>query len=358
MLPSVEISLLIMCIGQDIQNIPVSVYNADKNSDLSELFLKCIDSKQMSLIRFKSFDSAINAVKLNQVWAAIYFNKDFSESLRMRQILLTESDQEILNSSSIRLTIDMSNQVIGFQIQRLIFEAFLKFIETLANRTGINPEALKPPIIIDPPVYGVRKPSLTSFIAPGALIVVAYFATTVVTCHLLIKERSDGLVERSLVAGVTAFEFVLSHIILQVIMLTIQVGLKLMIAFVIFTIPNSGSIITAIALILMQGICGLMFGLMISAACPNEIYATTLGIGAFFPSVIIGGIFWPIESMPIGLRYISYILPSTLPIESLRCILLRGWGITYHQVLIGFVVTILWFTFFLINAVNFFMRKL
>jgi ABC-type multidrug transport system permease subunit len=131
-----------------------------------------------------------------------------------------------------------------------------------------------------------------------------------------------------------------------------------MIAFVIFTIPNSGSIITAIALILMQGICGLMFGLMISAACPNEIYATTLGIGAFFPSVIIGGIFWPIESMPIGLRYISYILPSTLPIESLRCILLRGWGITYHQVLIGFVVTILWFTFFLINAVNFFMRKL
>ncbi|CAG2114378.1 unnamed protein product, partial [Medioppia subpectinata] len=163
---------------------------------------------------------------------------------------------------------------------------------------------------------------------------VAYFATTVMTCHLLIKERSDGLVERSLVAGVTPFEFILSHIILQTLLLAIQVGLKLMVAFLVFAIPNSGSIVSAVTLTFLQGLCGLMFGLMISAVCHDEIYANTLGIGAFFPSVMIGGIFWPLESMPTALRYISQTLPSTLAIETLRCILLRGWGLDRSQVLI------------------------
>lgn len=361
LLPSIEISLLIMCIGQPIKDIPVSVYNPEKldpSVSLSELFLTTIDTKHIKLIRYKTLESAVEAVKLNDVWAVIHFRPNFSEALRMRSVLSTDSDSDIIDSSSIRLQLDMSNQVIGFQIQRQIFEAFLKFVGVMALSYGINPEALKPPIIIDPPIYGIPKQSLISFIAPGALIVVAYFATTVMTTHLLIKERNDGLVERSLVAGVTPFEFVLSHIILQTILLALQVGAKLVVAFLIFTTPNSGSILSAVSLTFLQGICGLMFGLMISAVCHDEIYANTLGIGTFFPSVMIGGIFWPLESMPTALRCFSQLLPSTLAIESLRCILLRGWGLEHSQVVIGYVITLLWLLFFLVNAIIFFKKKL
>ena len=123
----------------------------------------------------------------------------------------------------------------------------------LAQNFGINPEALKPPIIIDPPIYGVPKQSLISFIAPGALIVVAFFATTVMTTHLLIKERNDGLVEWSLVAGVTPFEFVLLHIILQTLLLAFQVGFKLIVVFLIFTIPNSMSVVSTVILTFPAG---------------------------------------------------------------------------------------------------------
>ena len=361
LLPSIEISLLIMCIGQPIKDIPVSVYNPEKldaSQSLSELFLNTIDTKHIKLIRYKTLESAIEAVKLNDVWAVIHFRPNFTEALRMRAILSSDSDSDIIDASSIRIQLDMSNQVIGFQIQRQIFEAFLKFVGVMALSYGINPEALKPPIIIDPPIYGVPKQSLISFIAPGALIVVAYFATTVMTTHLLIKERNDGLVERSLVAGVTPFEFVLSHIFLQTLLLAFQVGAKLVVAFLIFTTPNSGSILSAVSLTFLQGICGLMFGLMISAVCHDEIYANTLGIGTFFPSVMIGGIFWPLESMPTVLRGFSQLLPSTLAIEALRCILLRGWGLEHMQVLIGYVITLLWLIFFLVNAIIFFKKKL
>ncbi|CAG2104442.1 unnamed protein product, partial [Medioppia subpectinata] len=52
LLPSIEICLLIMSIGQDIKNIPVSVYNPEKletSQSLSELFLSSIDEKHITL---------------------------------------------------------------------------------------------------------------------------------------------------------------------------------------------------------------------------------------------------------------------------------------------------------------------
>ena len=357
LLPSVEICLLIICIGQDVQKIPVSVYNPEKSSQLSEIFLKSIDKKHIHLIKYNTLESAINAVEVNDVWAVIYFAKNFSRSLVLRTYGYL-SEEEDKGSGSIQLRIDMSNQVIGTQINKHMSKAYLKFLDNVSEKYEFGLNSMKPIVNNSSPVYGVNEASFNSFIAPGALIVVAYFATTVVTCHLLIKERTDGLVERSLVAGVTPLEFVVSHIILQLFLLCLQVGLKLMVAFMIFSVPNNGSIILATILTFLQGVCGLMFGLMVSAICPDEIYATTLCIGAFFPTVIIGGIFWPLESMPTALRYISQVLPSTLPIESLRSILLRGWNLQQTHVMIGFIITILWMLFFFINAITFFMKKL
>ena len=357
LLPSVEISLLIICVGRDVNNIAVAVFNAEKSFPGSELFLSSIDRNRLNLIRYKTLDLAIEAVKQNEVWAVVYFKPRFSKNFITRMIAPLPTN-ETVDSGSIQLRIDMSNQVIGSQIKKYISEAFDTFVGKLKDRYGESLDKLKPVIKVGQPLYGDNDSSFGSFVAPGCLIVVAYFATTVVTCHLLIKERSDGLVERSLVAGVRPLEFVISHIILQLFLLTLQVGLKLILAFMVFSIPNYGSVILASSLTFLQGMCGLMFGLMLSAVCPDEIYATTLCIGAFFPTVIVGGILWPLESMPFWLKYISQVMPSTLAIESLRSILMRGWGLEHIQVWMGFLVTFFWLLFFLVNALTFFIKKL
>lgn len=54
--------------------------------------------------------------------------------------------------------------------------------------------------------------------------------------------------------------------------------------------------------------------------------------------------------MPAAIRYFSYFLPQTLPIEALRFILSRGWDPSYYEVFIGFLVTVIWIAFFLTTA--------
>ena len=86
---------------------------------------------------------------------------------------------------------------------------------------------------------------------------------------------------------------------------------------------------------------------MISAICSDENSAIMASLGSFYPYFLLSGIIWPLEGMPYGLRIFSYLLPQTLPIISLRNIMLKGWYVSHLFVYLGFVSTIVWMFIFL-----------
>jgi ABC-type polysaccharide/polyol phosphate export permease len=61
--------------------------------------------------------------------------------------------------------------------------------------------------------------------------------------------------------------------------------------------------IWVILLTILQGICGMAFGLVVSALCDNEQDAIQLALGSFYPNLLLSGIIWPLEGMPEQLRY-------------------------------------------------------
>lgn len=64
------------------------------------------------------------------------------------------------------------------------------------------------------------------------------------------------------------------------------------------------------------------------------------------------GIIWPVEAIPIGLRYISYALPTTWAAQTMRSIMSRGWGLDKPDVWHGFLIVLAWTVFFFMFAVN------
>ena len=49
-----------------------------------------------------------------------------------------------------------------------------------------------------------------------------------------------------------------------------------------------------------------------------------LALGSLMPNLLFSGIMWPMEGMPIALKYIAYSMPMTYAVESLRNILSHG----------------------------------
>jgi ABC-type multidrug transport system permease subunit len=73
------------------------------------------------------------------------------------------------------------------------------------------------------------------------------------------------------------------------------------------------------------------------AFSPRLTAAAQVGMGTFFPSLMLSGIIWPLEGMTWWLRYVAYCLPTTWAAESMRSVMLRGWGIEKEHVWAGFV---------------------
>ena len=53
--------------------------------------------------------------------------------------------------------------------------------------------------------------------------------------------------------------------------------------------PNEGSLVLVIILIVLQGVTGISFGLVISAAMDDEQSANQAALGIFYPNLILSG---------------------------------------------------------------------
>jgi len=157
-----------------------------------------------------------------------------------------------------------------------------------------------------------------------------------------ISEKKSGMLNRCLVAGVTASEIMVAFLISQLAVLIVQSGLAFLILNVVFQIPILGSVPLGLTLAVLVGIGGMSMGFLISVICKEEIHAVLLAIGSFFPNFLLAGMVWPIQGMPIVLQYIAYLLPCTLACESMRSIVSRGWPFLHPSVWPGFASTLGW----------------
>lgn len=87
-LPSIQIALFCICIGQDPKNINVAVYNAEDPPGLSVEYLSFIDKEIVTLDNYDSLEDARQAVVDGKAWAALHFSHNYSYSLNQRRLLV------------------------------------------------------------------------------------------------------------------------------------------------------------------------------------------------------------------------------------------------------------------------------
>lgn len=202
LLPSIEVIIFCICIGRDPLNVPVAIFNGEFPVDYSSLFLSKLDNTTITQVSYPSMELAMNAVRNGHAWGAMSIGRNFSQSLQLRVIMAGGADNQTIESSNVELYLDMTNQIIGYHLQRTILFAWKAFSTDISTRMGQNPAAFEFPVRFETPVYGAQSPSFTEFMAPGVLLSIAFLAAVALTALAFVMERKEGLLERSLVAGI------------------------------------------------------------------------------------------------------------------------------------------------------------
>lgn len=355
-LPAVQVILFCLCIGGDPFDVPLAVVNDEVIPQASRFFLDAIDKKAIRQVPFSNLSEAIESVRRGETWGAIHIPDRYTQFLQERLTHPADITNETLANGTINIYPDLTNLHLALAMENTFREAFIKFAKDTLNMFGYDPEAAELPIRVEQPVYGtLKRNGYLEFMAPGVVISITYVMATGLTALAFILEKRDGLLERSLVSGVTTSQILVAHASVQVLVMTIQIALVLAFTFIVFEIPSHGPFFWVVLLILLQGCTGMSFGLLVSALCDEENTAVMMLVGTFYTNLILAGIIWPLEAMPRWLRWFSYAQPQTLPTETLRNILSRGWGISETGVYLGFLVTIGWLVVFLLAA-GLFMR--
>ncbi|KAJ8709889.1 hypothetical protein PYW08_009893 [Mythimna loreyi] len=360
-LPVMQVILFCLAIGRDPSGLKLAIVNDDVriidghcpyNASCSMKNLSCryLDNLNNHTVKeyYADLTEALKAVEDGKAWGALYFNENYTDSLVARLALADTADNETITSSEVQVWLDMSNQQIGLMLNRDIQFSYRDFAKDLLQTCKYNPKLGDIPIDFMDPIYGNKNPSFTDFVAPGVILTIVFFLAVALTSSALIVERMEGLLDRSWVAGVSPGEILFSHVVTQFVVMCGQTALVLIFMITVFGVKNNGNIVFVIMLTLLQGLCGMCFGFVISAACELERNAIQLALGSFYPTLLLSGVIWPIEGMPWVLRYVSLCLPLTLATNSLRSILTRGWPITDPEVYMGFVSTLAWIALFLI----------
>eukprot|EP00092_Neocalanus_flemingeri_P011982 GFUD01012917.1.p1 GENE.GFUD01012917.1~~GFUD01012917.1.p1 ORF type:complete len:711 (+),score=110.14 GFUD01012917.1:57-2189(+) len=359
-----------VAVGQRTNNITVAMVNHESNCSehifdskvcqpnlLGCHFLQALNGTGGFLVdQHSSLNMANIRAKSGEVRALFVIPENFSVSYLKRVLDSNLFHQftyyfgisnvdEINQNETISISLDMSDPPMTGFIKEAIVMSLIRFQKDVSKLCGESYNVELDFSITNSPnaILGDESVDYREYITSAAVMLPIYFLAVARTAEAFISERSQGLVERSWIAGVLPFEILVSFILSQLLNVIIQVLIVVLTVFVGFGLPCRGNLFFYIILVIFQGFTGLCNGFFFSALCRTATDAIMLAVVNLFFSLFLCGIIWPVEMMPYPwLESVAWYLPHTAAVQGIRDITMRGWGIESASVQLGMSVSVGW----------------
>ena len=195
--------------------------------------------------------------------------------------------------------------------------------------------------------FSHRNPSGLTELAPGLIAMAAIFGTTSMEAIVITFERRTGALERLLMAPISLRSILLGKILGGAVFGAMISGVMTVISIFVFKIriqsPIWFSISLALTLLTLSSL-----GSLVAVSVKEVFEAQTLSNYFRFPMIFLCGVFIPVETMPLPLQAIAYLLPLTYSVDALKNTILGTTNLPKLMldifVLIGFLITLFAFS--------------
>ncbi|MGC8502883.1 ABC transporter permease [Desulfurella sp.] len=334
-LPIVLLIIFGYGVSLDLRKINIGVA-MESNSLKARSLLSSFESVKFFNVRVDQSTKALQPYLIaGRINAILVIPQDFS-----RRLLLKEKNpvQIIIRGTDANTASLVKNYIDG---------TYQKWLQQQDIQNGVKNQKI---INIDSRIWFNSNAKSSLAILPGSIAIIMTLIGTMLTSLVIAREWERGTMEALLSTPVTKLEFLISKFFPYFVLGMIAMGIVTIISIFIMKVPMRGSIL---ALIVVSGvflIFALSLGLVISAVARNQFIATQVAlIVGFLPSFILSGLVFDINSMPLPIQIITYILPPRYFVTSLQTIFLTGdvWKIilpdTFFMLGFGLLLTFLLF---------------
>jgi ABC-2 type transport system permease protein len=189
----------------------------------------------------------------------------------------------------------------------------------------------KNPYQITPEVKMLFNPQMKSSFnfVPGVLGMIMLLICAMMTSIAIVREKEMGTMEILLVSPMKPIYIILSKITPYFVLSCVNFVTIMLLSVFVLGVPIAGSFISLVAVSLLYIFVSLSFGLLVSTITNSQQAAMLVsGMGLMIPVMLLSGMMFPIENMPLPLQWLSCIVPARWYIAAVKAIMIEGLGIT------------------------------
>jgi len=168
--------------------------------------------------------------------------------------------------------------------------------------------------------YGATGPDVQfiNFLIPGIIGMTAMFGSINETMSI-VWDKSLGVFDRILAAPVSSTSIIVGKTMAGAVMGVVSAIVLLIIGSTFFGV-SFANISAVLLIVLLASFSFTGIGTIISGLASEPREAMMLSNLLRFPMMFLGGVFFPVEAMPMPLPYVARALPLTYATEALRAI--------------------------------------
>lgn len=162
------------------------------------------------------------------------------------------------------------------------------------------------------------------FMVPGILVVLVTMVGSFLASLNIVKEKEIGTIEQINVTPVKKYHFILGKLIPFWILGLVILSIGMLISWLAYGIFPVGSFFTIYVFAAAYLLSVLGLGLLISTFCSTQQQAMLISFFLMMIFILLGGLYTPIESMPLWAQWITKLNPVSYFIEVMRLVILKG----------------------------------
>ena len=212
--------------------------------------------------------------------------------------------------------------------------------QSYARQVIANPQ---PPTVSSRLLYNPQMKSAYNFV-PGIMGMLLMLICAMMTSISIAREKEQGTMEVLLVSPIRPLMIIVAKAVPYFLLSLLVLALILLMSRYVLLVPMEGNVAAVVLVSMLYIFLALSLGLLISVIAETQLVAMLMSaLVLLMPCILLSGMMYPIESMPVVLQWVSAVMPARWFISAIRKLMVMGvsWRMAAEEIGIMLLMTLL-----------------
>lgn len=310
--PILQLFMFGYVVTTDVTNISTAFYDLDKTQESRELARRLQASGYFNITHYPQSPGEIrDLLDRGKTLCAIQINERFAEDIAKKKPSQIQVIVDGTDSNTAMIAMNYTTKIISQYAVDLAAPSVKAQLTKIDFRTRFwyNPDLKS-----------------RNYNVPGVIASIIMFVCLTLTSMSVVREREMGTIEQIMVSPIRPVELMIGKTAPFAVLALLDMTIVIVIAMLWFGITIKGSIFFLFIATLAYLLSILGIGLFISTVLKTQQQSMMATMFFAMPALLLSGFMFPIENMPVGFQYVTYLNPLTYFLIIIRGVFLKGSG--------------------------------